>query len=45
MVEIDDCVICFFEKGFCLNIIQMRLLDVVLEFIMYVNDVKGGFDF
>lgn len=23
----------------------MRLLDVVLEFIMYVNDVKGGFDF
>lgn len=45
MAEIDDCVICPSEKGFCPNIIQTRSSDAVLELITYSNDAKGGFDF
>lgn len=45
MAEIDDCVICPSEKGFCPSIIQTRSSDAVLELITYANDAKGGFDF
>lgn len=45
MAEIDDCVICPLEKGFCPNTIQTKSSDAVLELITYANDAKGGFDF
>lgn len=45
MAEIDDCVTCPIEKGFCSDIIQTKSSDAVLELITYTNDATGGFDF